>query len=200
MTEESGLAGGASATKSVYLATYSSVAVFELMVRGIACMRRRTDGYINATQVLKIAGIEKAKRTKILEKEILTGEHEKVQGGYGKYQGTWYVQPCLLYLASFQSLTMFPLILQDPSPSSTGAICNVQRSPPSRATAAFRSIYRCQCSCRGSETKTEPQCALCQHLPSTGIWGSTYGCTQRWSGLCWLQRHCSRPGCTARWA
>lgn len=83
--------GAASATKSVYLATYSSVAVFELMVRGIACMRRRSDGYINATQILKIAGIEKAKRTKILEKEILTGEHEKVQGGYGKYQGTWYV-------------------------------------------------------------------------------------------------------------
>jgi len=83
--------GASSATKSVYLATYSSVAVFELMVRGIACMRRRTDGYINATQILKIAGIEKAKRTKILEKEILTGEHEKVQGGYGKYQGTWCV-------------------------------------------------------------------------------------------------------------
>lgn len=92
MTDDNGLgagAGGASTTKSVYLATYSSVAVYELMVRGIACMRRRTDGYINATQVLKIAGIEKAKRTKILEKEILTGEHEKVQGGYGKYQGTW---------------------------------------------------------------------------------------------------------------
>lgn len=91
MTDENGggaMAGGAT-TKSVYLATYSSVAVYELMVRGIACMRRRGDGYINATQVLKIAGIEKAKRTKILEKEILTGEHEKVQGGYGKYQGTW---------------------------------------------------------------------------------------------------------------
>lgn len=75
--------------KNIYLATYSHVAVYELMVRGIACMRRRSDGYINATQVLKIAGIDKAKRTKILEKEILTGEHEKVQGGYGKYQGTW---------------------------------------------------------------------------------------------------------------
>ncbi|KAG5440557.1 hypothetical protein PCK2_000382, partial [Pneumocystis canis] len=35
------------------------------------------------------AGIDKGKRTKILEKEILIGEHEKVQGGYGKYQGTW---------------------------------------------------------------------------------------------------------------
>ncbi|KAF7727338.1 transcriptional regulator swi6 [Apophysomyces ossiformis] len=47
---------------------------------------------MNATQILKVAGIEKGKRTKILEKEVLTGEHEKVQGGYGKYQGTWI--PC----------------------------------------------------------------------------------------------------------
>jgi len=52
-------------------------------------MRRRTDGWLNATQILKVAGVEKGKRTKVLEKEILTGEHEKVQGGYGKYQGTW---------------------------------------------------------------------------------------------------------------
>jgi ankyrin repeat protein len=52
-------------------------------------MRRRGDGWLNATQILKVAGVEKGKRTKVLEKEILTGEHEKVQGGYGKYQGTW---------------------------------------------------------------------------------------------------------------
>lgn len=52
-------------------------------------MRRRADGFLNATQILKLAGVEKGKRTKILEKEILIGEHEKVQGGYGKYQGTW---------------------------------------------------------------------------------------------------------------
>lgn len=74
---------------SVYLATYSNVPVYEITVRGIAVMRRRADGYLNATQILKVAGVEKARRTKILEKEILTGEHEKVQGGYGKYQGTW---------------------------------------------------------------------------------------------------------------
>lgn len=58
-------------------------------VNGVACMRRRTDGWLNATQILKVAGIDKGKRTKVLEKEILNGEHEKVQGGYGKYQGTW---------------------------------------------------------------------------------------------------------------
>lgn len=52
-------------------------------------MRRRLDSWLNATQILNVAGIEKGKRTKVLEKEILAGEHEKVQGGYGKYQGTW---------------------------------------------------------------------------------------------------------------
>ena len=58
-------------------------------VNRIAVMRRRSDSWLNATQILKVAGIEKGKRTKVLEKEILAGEHEKVQGGYGKYQGTW---------------------------------------------------------------------------------------------------------------
>jgi regulatory protein SWI6 len=52
-------------------------------------MRRRSDSWLNATQILKVAGVDKGKRTKVLEKEILVGEHEKVQGGYGKYQGTW---------------------------------------------------------------------------------------------------------------
>lgn len=63
------------------------------MVRGIAVMRRRTDSYVNATQILKVAGVDKGRRTKILEKEILPGKHEIVQGGYGKYQGTWSVSP-----------------------------------------------------------------------------------------------------------
>lgn len=58
-------------------------------VNTIAVMRRRSDSWLNATQILKVAGIDKGKRTKVLEKEILAGEHEKVQGGYGKYQGTW---------------------------------------------------------------------------------------------------------------
>ncbi|KDQ19430.1 hypothetical protein BOTBODRAFT_170531 [Botryobasidium botryosum FD-172 SS1] len=73
----------------VYNAIYSSVQVYECMVRGIAVMRRRADSYVNATQILKVAGVDKGRRTKILEKEILPGTHEIVQGGYGKYQGTW---------------------------------------------------------------------------------------------------------------
>jgi hypothetical protein len=69
-----------------------SAQVYECMVRGIAVMRRRADSYVNATQILKVAGVDKGRRTKILEKEILPGKHEIVQGGYGKYQGTWSVK------------------------------------------------------------------------------------------------------------
>lgn len=72
--------------------------VYECMVRGIAVMRRRADSYVNATQILKVAGVDKGRRTKILEKEILPGKHEIVQGGYGKYQGTWYARPAFTSL------------------------------------------------------------------------------------------------------
>lgn len=50
-------------------------------------MRRRSDGWLNATQILKVAGFDKPQRTRVLEREVQKGEHEKVQGGYGKYQG-----------------------------------------------------------------------------------------------------------------
>ncbi|KAK9770905.1 putative HTH APSES-type domain-containing protein [Seiridium cardinale] len=86
----------------IYSASYSSVEVYEMEVNGVSVMRRRRDSWLNATQILKVAGVDKGKRTKILEKEIQTGEHEKVQGGYGKYQGTWIrfergVQVCRQY-------------------------------------------------------------------------------------------------------
>ncbi|KAI9741799.1 MAG: transcriptional regulator swi6 [Cirrosporium novae-zelandiae] len=77
----------------IYKATYSNTQVYEMEVNGVAVMRRRTDSWLNATQILKVAGVEKGKRTKILEREILAGEYEKVQGGYGKYQGTWISYP-----------------------------------------------------------------------------------------------------------
>ncbi|KAM0548552.1 hypothetical protein ACHAPJ_009875 [Fusarium lateritium] len=86
----------------IYSASYSGVDVYEMEVNNVAVMRRRNDSWLNATQILKVAGVDKGKRTKILEKEIQTGEHEKVQGGYGKYQGTWIkfdrgVQVCRQY-------------------------------------------------------------------------------------------------------
>ncbi|ORX86839.1 apses-domain-containing protein [Anaeromyces robustus] len=74
---------------TIYTSTYSGVPVYEMMCGNVSVMRRRSDSFLNATQILKVAGIDKGKRTKILEKEVLNGEHEKVQGGYGKYQGTW---------------------------------------------------------------------------------------------------------------
>lgn len=52
-------------------------------------MRRRSDDWINATHILKIARFDKPARTRILEREVQKGVHEKIQGGYGKYQGTW---------------------------------------------------------------------------------------------------------------
>ena len=78
------------------------------MVRGIAVMRRRADSYVNATQILKVAGVEKGRRTKILEKEILPGKHEIVQGGYGKYQGTWYGPPFVNQILFLTSALGFP--------------------------------------------------------------------------------------------
>ncbi|RKO90364.1 transcription regulator HTH, apses-type DNA-binding domain-containing protein [Blyttiomyces helicus] len=71
------------------MAIYSGIPVYELSSNGVAVMRRKGDSYVNATHILKVAGIEKGRRTKILEREIHSGEHEKIQGGYGKYQGTW---------------------------------------------------------------------------------------------------------------
>jgi hypothetical protein len=50
-------------------------------------MRRRGDDWINATHILKAAGFDKPARTRILEREVQKETHEKVQGGYGKYQG-----------------------------------------------------------------------------------------------------------------
>ncbi|KDQ29569.1 hypothetical protein PLEOSDRAFT_1064366 [Pleurotus ostreatus PC15] len=60
-----------------------------MMCKGVAVMRRRSDSWLNATQILKVAGFDKPQRTRVLEREVQKGEHEKVQGGYGKYQGTW---------------------------------------------------------------------------------------------------------------
>ncbi|KAI9184257.1 transcriptional regulator swi6 [Blastocladiella emersonii ATCC 22665] len=73
----------------IHSAVYSGVPVWEMITRSVAVMRRKSDSYLNATQLLKVAGIEKARRTKILERDVAKGVHEKVQGGYGKYQGTW---------------------------------------------------------------------------------------------------------------
>lgn len=50
-------------------------------------MRRRHDDWVNATHILKAAGFDKPARTRILEREVQKDTHEKIQGGYGRYQG-----------------------------------------------------------------------------------------------------------------
>ncbi|KIW00187.1 hypothetical protein, variant [Verruconis gallopava] len=79
-----------SANSKIYGACYSNVPVYEYNVGpGVHIMRRRADDWINATHILKAAAYDKPTRTRILEREVQKGVHEKVQGGYGKYQGTW---------------------------------------------------------------------------------------------------------------
>lgn len=60
---------------------------FLRICKGVAVMRRRSDAWLNATQILKVAGFDKPQRTRVLERDVQKAEHEKVQGGYGKYQG-----------------------------------------------------------------------------------------------------------------
>ncbi|KAJ5884811.1 KilA N-terminal/APSES-type HTH DNA-binding [Penicillium taxi] len=78
---------------TIYSATYSSVPVYEFKIENESVMRRRNDDWVNATHILKAAGFDKPARTRILEREVQKGVHEKVQGGYGKYQGTWIPLP-----------------------------------------------------------------------------------------------------------
>ncbi|KAK2741123.1 hypothetical protein FQN57_005724 [Myotisia sp. PD_48] len=77
------------AEAQIYTATYSNVPVYEYKVGTDNVMRRRIDDWVNATHILKVAGLDKPSRTRILEREVQRGVHEKIQGGYGKYQGTW---------------------------------------------------------------------------------------------------------------
>lgn len=68
-------------------------------------MRRRSDDWINATHILKLAGYDKPARTRILEREVQKGVHEKIQGGYGKYQGELEsTHHCECFLTTCQAL------------------------------------------------------------------------------------------------
>ena len=83
----------------IFKATYSGVPVYECIIKDVAVMRRRSDAWLNATQILKVVGLDKSQRTRVLEKEVQKGIHEKVQGGYGKYQGTWIPMEVAIELA-----------------------------------------------------------------------------------------------------
>ena len=123
-----------------FQAVYSNVSVYEMEVNGVAVMRRRSDGWLNATQILKVAGVEKGKRTKVLEKEILNGEHEKVQGGYGKYQGTWIsyargVEFCRQYHVE---QLLRPLLEHDVGQDGANAVQGIETPTKEQAMAAQR--------------------------------------------------------------
>lgn len=87
-------------SNQIYFAKYSGVDVYELIHSTGSVMKRKKDNWVNATHILKAANFAKAKRTRILEREILGETHEKVQGGFGKYQGTWVPLELAISLAS----------------------------------------------------------------------------------------------------
>lgn len=79
------------------------------MCKGVAVMRRRDDSWLNATQILKVAGFDKPQRTRVLEREVQKGIHEKVQGGYGKYQGMCHANHSQRISSTFEIGTWIPL-------------------------------------------------------------------------------------------
>ncbi|SMN18241.1 similar to Saccharomyces cerevisiae YER111C SWI4 DNA binding component of the SBF complex (Swi4p-Swi6p) [Maudiozyma saulgeensis] len=92
----------------IEIATYSDTDVFECYVRGFEVnivMRRTRDDWVNITQIFKVAKFSKAQRTKVLEKESLTMPHEKIQGGYGRFQGTWAPLQSAILLAEKYNIT-----------------------------------------------------------------------------------------------
>ncbi|CAB4252158.1 similar to Saccharomyces cerevisiae YER111C SWI4 DNA binding component of the SBF complex (Swi4p-Swi6p) [Maudiozyma barnettii] len=92
----------------IEIATYSDTDVFECYVRGFEVnivMRRTRDDWVNITQIFKVAKFSKAQRTKVLEKESLNMPHEKIQGGYGRFQGTWAPLSSAISLAEKYNIT-----------------------------------------------------------------------------------------------
>jgi hypothetical protein len=69
-------------------AFYSVASVYEMDLNGVSVIRRKSDHWVNATSILKAAGIGKG-RTKRKTLENIGGHVQIVQGGYWKLQGTW---------------------------------------------------------------------------------------------------------------
>ena len=84
-------------------------------------MRRVSDNYFNVTQILKLAEYPKTKRSAIVANEVSNWVHEKVQGGYGKYQGCWISMDLARVLAQRHGVETLlePMLLFDPSSNFT---------------------------------------------------------------------------------
>ncbi|PGH33663.1 hypothetical protein GX50_03490 [[Emmonsia] crescens] len=155
----------------IYTAVYSNVSVYEMEVNGVAVMRRRSDSWLNATQILKVAGVMKARRTKTLEKEVAAGEHEKVQGGYGKYQGTWVnyergVELCRHYhvLELLRPLLEYDMGQDGTGPAGRGAL---ETPTKEQAMAAQRKrLYR---TMDGQGMSQAPQGTYFQNISRTAV-------------------------------
>lgn len=124
----------------------AQVPVYECNVNGNHVMRRRADDWINATHILKVADYDKPARTRILEREVQKGVHEKVQGGYGKYQGTWIPLEEGRHLAERNGVldkmrAIFDYVPGDrsPPPAPKHATAASNRMKPPRQTAAAAS-------------------------------------------------------------
>lgn len=118
-------------TSDVIANEYCKVRVFELICNNVPVMLRKIDSYVNATQILKAAGIEKGKRIRILVREVARSDHEKVQGGCGKYQGTWVPFEKGVHLASAYGIDreLKPLFdLQNASAASKALECGSAHS------------------------------------------------------------------------
>lgn len=140
-------AAAAASNGMVYSATYSNVPVYELNANSNHVMRRRSDNYINATHILKAAELDKPARTRVLEKEVQLGVHEKVQGGYGKYQGTWIPLASGVELArKYHVYNLLEPIFEftpgdqspPPAPKHTTAASNKNKAPRAAARRAPR--------------------------------------------------------------
>ncbi|KAJ8086176.1 Transcription factor mbp1 [Marasmius tenuissimus] len=148
----------------VFKATYSGIPVYEMMCKGVAVMRRRADAWLNATQILKVAGFDKPQRTRVLEREVQKGEHEKVQGGYGKYQGTWIPLERGLALAKqyncdtlLKPIIEFQPAAKSPPLAPRHLVSSAAPKPPRRneATAVNTRSSRKQPVAEDSETEQE---------------------------------------------
>ncbi|KAF7304420.1 hypothetical protein HMN09_00844100 [Mycena chlorophos] len=69
--------------------SYGGTPVYEMNCNGIAVMKRRSDAWLNANQILKVAGLNTLQSREVMESEVWGGEHETLKRGGGAFQGTW---------------------------------------------------------------------------------------------------------------
>ncbi|KAJ3033608.1 hypothetical protein HDV00_006034 [Rhizophlyctis rosea] len=105
---------------AIRAAAYSGVPVYEIQCRGVPVMRRKADTWINATQILRAAGLPKPQRTKVLERDVVSGVHEKVQGGFAGFQGTWIPLDSARLLAASYNIEEDLAVLFDFEPERDG--------------------------------------------------------------------------------